>query len=487
MQIIQVASELTPIAKVGGLGDVLMGLTRELTWKEHNSLVILPFYGVINVDQLTYDGNQDHFQTILHGQLLEASVTYFHWNDVQIGLLDTQDGYFRQRSTIYGDGDEISCFILFVRAVAEWLLATKRTPDVIHVHDWQAALLPSICRLFDTSKILEHVRYIFTVHNFEYQGFCHARDLERVGISPNSFGDLLQDPTKPCLNLIKAGLLSADFVTTVSPTYAKEVLYGEEARGLQSTLNAIKGHFEGVLNGVDYSYWNPEIDHFLVKRYAPHMGGSAVFAAKRHNKEVLCHQTGIPFCPDKPLIASVTRLVQQKGVHLIHDLFSLALTLDVQCILLGSVADFQTERLFAELDLTLRAQGRGAVFLLSDESFAHRVYAAADLFVVPSLFEPCGLTQLIALKYGTIPIVRRTGGLADTIIDVDTGTPSSSSNGFSFDVSDIISLNLACIRALQLLKQPALHEEVMLRGMLQDFSWHKPCNRYISLYQGKNE
>jgi starch synthase len=486
MQIIQVASELAPIAKVGGLGDVLIGLTRELTWKGHNPLVIIPFYGVINVDQLSCDGRQDYFQTVLYGQPIEASISYFHWNDVQIGLLDTQNGYFRQRSTIYGDGDEISCFIFFVRAVAEWLLATKRIPDVIHVHDWQAALLPSICRLFDSAKTLEHVRYVFTVHNFEYQGFCHAGDLERVGIFPNSFGDLLQDPTKSCLNLIKAGLLSADFVTTVSPTYAKEVLHGEEARGLQSTINTIKDHFEGVLNGVDYSYWNPEVDHFLVERYAPHMGGRAVFSAKRHNKEVLCHQTGIPFCPDKPLIASVTRLVQQKGVHLIYDLFSLALKLDVQCILLGSVPDSKTELLFAELDLNLREQGRGAVFLLSDESFAHRVYAAADLFVVPSLFEPCGLTQLIALKYGAIPIVRRTGGLADTIIDMDTGMLPSS-NGFSFDAPDSISLTSACTRALQLLKQPALHEEVMLRGMLQDFSWHKPCNRYISLYQGKNE
>lgn len=483
MQIIQVASELTPIAKVGGLGDVLMGLSRELVWKGHDPLVVIPFYGVINLDQLKEDGPKECFETFPHGKPLKASISFFRWNGVRIGLLDTEDGFFRRRRTIYGDGDEIACFILFVRAVAEWLLSSQRIPDVVHVHDWQTALLPSICRLFDHDHRLSDVRFLFTVHNFEYQGFCHAHDLERVGIHPSSFGTLLQDPEKDCLNLIKAGLLSADYVTTVSPTYAQEVMEGKEARGLQSVVNSIRGRFEGILNGVDYSYWNPEVDRFLVEKYAAHQGGGAVIEAKRNNREVLSHQIGIPFCPDKPFIASVTRLVQQKGVHLLHDLFSRAEEFDFQCILLGSVPDPTTEKLFAELDTKLRAQKRGAIFLMSDESFAHRVYAAADLFVVPSIFEPCGLTQLIALKCGTIPIVRRTGGLADTIVDIDAETPSASSNGFCFEAPDVPSLTAAFVRALRLMKQPALREEVMLRGMLQDFSWHKPCNRYISLYR----
>ena len=442
--------------------------------------VILPFYGVINVDQLKEDGRKEWFETLPHGKPLKASVSFYRLNGIRIGLMDTEDGYFRKRRTIYGDGDEITCFILFVRAVAEWILATKRSPDVIHVHDWQTALLPALCRLFDHEKRLAKVRYLFTVHNFEYQGFCHERDLERVGIHPDSFGTLLQDPERQCLNLVKAGLLSADYTTTVSPTYAHEVLDGIEARGLKTVVHAIQDRFEGILNGVDYSYWNPEVDHFLVERYAAHQGARAVLEAKQNNREVLSHQIGIPFHPEKPFIASVTRLVYQKGVDLLHSLFSRAEEFDVQCILLGSVPEPRTERLFAELDAKLRSQGRGAVFLMSDEPFAHRVYAAADLFVVPSIFEPCGLTQLIALKYGTTPIVRHTGGLADTIIDIDT--PSASANGFCFDAPDETSLTEAFRRALKHLREPVVRKEVMLRGMLQDFSWHKPCNRYISLY-----
>lgn len=481
MHILQVASEMTPIAKVGGLGDVIMGLTRELSWNGHETLAVIPFYGAIDVTHLTPDGREDWFDTEVEGVPQRACARYFHiQNDLPVVLLDTENGYFRNRATIYGDTDGAVSFLIFCRAVAEWLLSSGRQPDIIHVHDWPTAFLPSIYQTMGHGK--PPFKSILTIHNFEYQGRCAREDLHRAGIRLHDLQDpgVLQDPLHDCLNLVKGGLLSVDRATTVSPTYAHEVLTPEMGNGLETVLAGLGDKFTGILNGVDYAYWNPEIDPYIPIRYRSSEDISKIKAAKRHNKELLFSHIGVPVLHDVPLIASVTRLVRQKGISMLKDLFSQAESLNFQCLILGSVPNPDVERAFAELNAMLRSSGRGAVFLMSDEALAHRAYAASDMFVAPSLFEPCGLTQLIALKYGSIPIVRRTGGLADTITDEHENLPSS--NGFVFDSPDSVQFTQAVERALELFTDNSAWEKLMGQGMTQDFSWHRSGKKYLELY-----
>lgn len=486
MQIVHVASEMTPVAKVGGLGDVLMGLTRELSWKGHETLAIIPNYGVVDRHWLTPTGKVDTFDTCFDGMTHRGIVTYYTlYNDITVGLLDTEWGYWKQQQKIYGNIDEVASFLFFSRAVADWLIQTKRRPNILHVHDWQSALVPLICRSLDRGKDLSSFKSILTVHNFEYQGCCHWGDIARIGLFPLNFSDpsILQDPWHPCLNMIKAGLLSVDFVTTVSPTYSQEVKTSEGGRGLHHVLTSLGDRFLGVLNGLDYAYWNPEIDPLLFERFSTSLGKNHISKAKLGNKQQLFTQLGLPVCEDRPLVASITRLVPQKGIYLIQNAFFRAESLGMQCVLLGSVADAGTEPLFRALDTELRRKGNGAVLLMSDEMMAHRLYAAADIFVVPSLFEPCGLTQLISMKYGAIPVVRRTGGLADTVADVDRG-PASQANGFVFEQPDQPGFDSALLRALILYsRNKDKWGEFMIRAMKQDFSWHQPCMRYLELYQ----
>ena len=471
MDILQIASEITPIAKVGGLGDVLMGLTRELLRKGHSVLPLLPAYGAIDRHALRPEGREDRFTTIKNGSSCKARVSYYHFGDgIPLALLDTDDGFFRGRRTIYGDGSPEAAFAFFCRAAVDWLLETNRTPDVLHIHDWPTALIPLVYRTL-TGKPLPS---LFTVHNFEYQGRCSWNDLSSVGVDLNP--SLLQDPVYSCCNMVKAGLLTADIVTTVSPTYANEVRTPEGGKGLHEILTNLSDRFIGVLNGIDNGFWNPKNDPYIETMY----NAATVQNAKRRNREQLFESIGLPVM-EVPLIGSVTRLVDQKGIWLISDLFSKAEELDFQGLIVGSVPEPDAEKSFTELDRSLRSKGRGAVFLVSDEELAHKTYAASDLFVVPSLVEPCGLTQLIALQYGAVPVVRRTGGLSDTIIDV--GTCSKEANGFVFEKplsSDFID---AVQRALALYADRPRWTEVMATGMRQDHSWARPGEVYLSLYR----
>ncbi len=482
MRILQVASEMTPIAKVGGLGDVLMGLTRELSWKGHDALAVLPFYGMIDGEHLVSEGRTDWFDTLFDGVRQRAYVRYFRLHkDISVALLDTESGFFRSRRTIYGNDDEVASFLFFCRAVVDWLLATNRHIDILHVHDWPTALLPAMYPIIAQRSL--PCRSVLTVHNFEYQGRCHWGEIPRVGIHSHDLPDpsMLNDPVYQCANLVKAGLLTVDAATTVSPTYAREMVTEEHGQGLHGVLTRLGKKFVGILNGIDYAYWNPKIDPYLFKRYGLSDGMESVASAKLESKARLFSQIGIPLRPDTPLIASVARLVRQKGISLMHDLFAQAEELNFQCLVLGSVPEPEAQHTFSDLDRKLRACGRGAVFLMSDEAFAHRTYAATDLFFAPSLFEPCGLTQLISLKYGVIPVVRRTGGLADTIVDVQQDEPTS--NGFLFDIPDLEHCTAAVYRALALYQQKEGWRALMQRGMQQDFSWNAPGNQYISLYQ----
>jgi starch synthase len=481
MHILQIASEITPIAKVGGLGDVLMGLTRELVWRGHHVLAVIPFYGCIDISQLTPDGYEERFTTICDGVQQSAIVTYYHiTKDIPIALLDTERGYFRSRNAIYGGDSEVASFLMFSRAVVEWLLATGRQPDVMHLHDWPTAIVPCLYRALAKDRPVPPS--VFTVHNFEYQGRCTWDSFARAGLSSGHFYDpsILQDPAHHCLNLVKAGLLLSTMSTTVSPTYAKEVKAPDGGTGLDTILGGLGDRFVGILNGLDYTFWNPQIDVYLSEKYSFEQLVQAR-SAKRRMKQHVCSSLGLSLADDVPFIVSVTRLVRQKGIYLIRDLLAQAEALNFQALVLGSVPEPEAQGAFEELDRFLRSKGRGAILLMSNESFAHQVYAASDMFVVPSLVEPCGLTQLIALKYGAVPIVRKTGGLADTIVDICSD--GEGANGFVFDAPVSDSFIATASRAIDLYHDSERWEALMARGMTQDFSWHRPGDKYLDVYR----
>jgi starch synthase len=471
---------MTPFAKVGGLGDVLMGLTRELLWRGCNVETVLPHYGSIDMSFLRPTGLEEMFETSFDGKSCQACVRHYKvFDEIPVALLDTESGFWQKREKIYGGNDEIFSFLFFCRAVVDWLSSTVGFPDLLHVHDWQTALLPLLCRAKGSEAA--NMKSVLTIHNLEYQGLCSWNDLGRIRVFPHSPVDpgVIQDDARGCLNLVKAGILSVDRVTTVSPTYAREVTTQERGEGLHDVLRSISSRFVGILNGIDYTYWNPEIDPMLFAQYgSQHIKDAR--AAKLVNKKELFSKCGIPLRPE-PLIAAITRLVPQKGISLIHDLFSQAQELGVQCLLLGSAGSLEIEQMFLRLDAKLRKEGRGAVILKSDEAFAHQIYSAADLFVVPSIFEPCGLTQLIALKYGAVPVVRRTGGLADTIIDV-RAHDQSESNGFVFDTPSLEVFKETCQRALVAMHDETSWLHLMQRGMQQNFSWASSGQRYLALY-----
>jgi starch synthase len=477
MRILHVTSEITPIAKVGGLGDVLMGLTRELASRGHEVLVILPFYGCIDVAKLTDEKKEDSFETICEGEKQRGKISYFRAaNGVEVGLFDTETSYFRREKNIYG---EVGRFLSFSRAVAEYLRAGRRKFDIVHLHDWPAALVSLFYRVLIPQD--PSFSTVFTIHNFEYQGRCSWDDVKMVGFSREDFQDpsCFQDPAYDCLNSVKAGLLTCDRATTVSPTYAKEVLTPQGGTGLDKVLASLGSRFQGVLNGIDDLFWNPAHDPYLSCPYSLESKAS-VRTSKRQNKHQLFSKLGLKVLDDLPLLISVTRLVQQKGIYMIRDLFAQAEELQFQCVLLGSVPEQEAELAFKELDSLLRAKKRGAVFLGSQEELSHELFAASDIFVAPSLFEPCGLTQLIALKYGSIPIVRKTGGLADTIVDVDVNRQDG--NGFLFETPTSESFIATARRALLRFKDPEGWSNLMKKGMSQDFSWRNPGDQYEALY-----
>jgi starch synthase len=469
MQILHVSSEVAPFAKVGGLADVIMGLSLALQEKGHDIHILIPSYGFIQDEKLVFDGKIERFTTQLDGRFYSSSVRYCRFdNKISILLLDTEDGYWSKLSSVYGNG--IERFTFFCRAVADWLKITKLSPDVVHVHDWPTSLLPILSSL---------KRSVFTVHNFEFQGRCQWKNLERIGLSSDETMEILQI-SDGSLNLVKGGVLAADKVTTVSPTYAKEVMTPQFGKGLESVLHDIQDKFSGILNGIDTSYWNPQTDKFLFEHYSAKEGYEKVCKAKLHNKEKLFQEIGLPLKKEVPLLTSVTRLVSQKGIWLLHDLFSQAEEFGFQAILLGSVPDVEARAPFEELDQMLREKERGAILFKSDEECAHRLFAASDMFVAPSLFEPCGLTQLISLRYGTVPIVRKTGGFADTIVDVSEGEEAN-----CFSCTDPISLLLqeAVRNALEYYKDEESWQRLVMRGMRQEFSWKKSADKYLSLYQ----
>ena len=480
MYIIQLASELAPIAKVGGLGDVILGLSRELS-NEHNVEIILPKYECINTALIkNFHVELDEFISYYGGQRVSSSVWSGQLEGLKLFLIDvhTKDNYFN-REFIYGyqdDAERFTCFSLFA---LEFILQTKRKPNILHIHDWQTAIAAVLYK--DIYKP-DNSSVVLTIHNMEYQGHCGSQCLDNVGLDSTVYNasDKFYDMNSSCVNLIKGGIVYSDFVTTVSPNYAWEVLTPEGGKGLSSTLTTYSSKFKGIINGLDYSIWNPGKDPFIKTTFSKHDRKADLFYKKNVNKLDLRSQYALKNSL-KPLVACITRLVPQKGINLIKHAIHRTIEKDGQFILLGTSPISEIENEFIFLKNQFMGNPNVCIELINNEILAHKIYAGADLFIVPSLFEPCGLTPLIALKYGTIPIVRKTGGLADTICDVSVD--SNKMNGYSFYDPTEDGLNSALDRALTTwFEEPSQWQELVLNAMRMDFSWEKPAKLYVEIF-----
>ncbi|MBE9028452.1 glycogen synthase GlgA [filamentous cyanobacterium LEGE 11480] len=487
MYVIQVASECAPVIKAGGLGDVVYGLSRELAAQGHCVEVILPMYDCMRYDHIwglheayanlwvPWDGGRVHCSVFcgwVHSQLC-----FF------IRPHSFQD-YF-DRGCYYGCDDDQMRFAFFSKAALEFLQQANKKPEIIHCHDWQTGLLPVM--LYEMYKFhgMDHPRVCYTVHNFKHQGITGANVLRETGLNNEPYYfqyDKLQDNFNPfAINMMKAGIVYSNHVNTVSPHHAWEARYTPISCGLGHTLEVNQGKFGGVLNGINYNFWNPETDTYMPEPYsAKDMTGKA--AAKRALRDRL----NLEHNDERPLVAFIGRLDDQKGVHLVHHSIYYTLHRGGQYVLLGSATESGINDYFHHEKSYLSDNPNCHLELGFNEELSHLIYAAADMIVVPSNYEPCGLTQVIGLKYGAVPVVRGVGGLVNTVFDwdYDQDKPQEERNGFLFYQSDPAALESAMCRAFDLYyENPTLFAKLQKQGMECDYSWKKPAEQYTGIYE----
>lgn len=480
MYIVQIASEIAPVAKVGGLADVMMGLSRELKWKGHQVDIFVPKYDCLDTRYLQFTPKKktkSYFQGTWHDNTIVTSKLN---GDLLLTFIDAHHpARFFERGAIYGSIDDIDRFLYFSRACLDYLKSEGTPPNVIHIHDWETAIIALLVKDPYFEDFFSKTKVVLTIHNMDYQGRCSVFNLDAIGLPGAQYKELLQHTDTQDVNLLKAGIIFADAVATVSPTYAQEVLKPEGGKGLQDVLNKYRKKFFGILNGLDYSYWNPEVDRFMVQKYS---SDTVDFRSlKEKNKWHLLDEFKLQKSKNKPLIAAIARLVPQKGIELLKNTLTYAQEKGAQYILLGTAPDPAVHKEFSELAERYASHPDIRIILRSEEALAHRLYAASDIFIVPSIFEPCGLTQLIAMKYGSIPVVRATGGLKDTVFDVDM---IEHGNGFTFDSPDIKGLHSALDRAVKMYKEKVEKwQKLMVQAMKYDYSWNKPADQYLDIYQ----
>ncbi|GAB6042375.1 glycogen synthase GlgA [Endothiovibrio diazotrophicus] len=484
MYIMMVAPEMAPVAKVGGLGDVVLGLSRELEIRGHAVEVVLPLYDCMRYDHIW--GLQ-----VTHPDLwvpwgagaVRCTVWFGFVHGRKCFFIEphSPENFFN-RGGYYGFPDEHIRWSFFSKAALEFLLQSGKRPDVIHTHDWQTGLVAPL--LFEIYKHqgLERQRVCHTIHNFKHQGICGPNVLDLTGLKRHDYyysRDRLGDDYDPtAINLAKGAVVYANFVTTVSPRHAWEARFTEQGHGLGPVLTTHQAKFGGVLNGLDYEMWNPQTDPHI-----PHHYDAAAVDGKFADKEALRERLWLRK-DYSPIVAYVGRLDPQKGLDLVRHGLYYALERGAQFVLLGSSPEQGINAHFWDIKRQMNDNPDCHLEIGYDEELAHLIYAGADILMVPSLFEPCGLTQMIALRYGTVPVVREVGGLADTVFDKDhSDRPREGRNGFTFRDPDHAGLESALSRAIGLwYDYPDQFRELMENGMHFDYSWNWPGQNYVNIY-----
>ncbi len=473
-----IASEVAPLSKTGGLGDVVGALTRYLHDAGHDVRVFTPFYTSIDRSGLELRP-VDFLQGVPlhvgpHQYRYAAVKARLPGSDAFVYLIDCPVLY--GRPAIYTtDVDEHLRFLALTRAAIECCQRMAWSPRIFHCNDWHTSFGPLLIRHgYNWDRLFHPTRTVLTIHNLGYQGIFGADTAEDVGLGPKSYLLHQDDLRAGRINYLKHGILYADAITTVSPTYAREICTDELGMGLQDVLRARGGAVHGILNGVDYDEWDPRNDRYLPLRYGPDdLEGKAAL------KRQFLQRMGLTVDPRIPLAGIVSRMVSQKGFDLMFDSLPRVLaSRELALAVLGS-GEEKYESFFARLQSEF--PGRVAFRRGYDNELAHWIEAASDLFLMPSLYEPCGLNQMYSLRYGTVPVVRATGGLADSVEPYDPATGQGT--GIVFRDFTPAALEAALHTALDLHAAPDHWSRLMRNGMSRDFSWKRQGARYVELYE----
>ncbi len=468
MKVLFASSEAYPFAKSGGLADVAGALPKALRRRLVGCRVVMPLYGSISDEMREKMTFLFSITVPVSWRRQYCGVFEAHLDGVIYYLLDNQ--YYFKRDGLYGYYDDAERFAFFSRAVLEIIPHIGFTPDIIHCNDWQTAMVPVyLNEFYKSDSLYSDIKTVFTIHNIQYQG-KYGRELysDVLGL-PEGRESLVE--YDGCVNLMKGAIQCADKITTVSPTYSREILDPFYSHGLDGILKEFTYKLTGIVNGIDYDVYNPETDPMLFKNYtAEDLSGKAI------NKAELQKSMGLPEKADTPLIGIVTRLVKHKGLDLVKHVFEELMQHDLQFVILGS-GEWEFETFFYEM--AKKYPDKVALKLGFDAVLANRIYAGADIFLMPSLSEPCGLAQMVALRYGTVPIVRETGGLNDTISDSDDGI----GNGFTFANFNAHEMKDTILRAIDGYRDEGGWDILRRRGMACNNSWAASANAYIHLYK----
>ena len=480
MRILQVCAEIFPFLKTGGLADVTAALPPALAQLGDDTRVLVPgFASIVDALRAPQVVAEPPWRfgaasvRVLRGELGTSGITAY--------VIDAPD-FYRREGGPYADAKQVAFGDNHLRfALLGWLgaqlaqgLDANWRAQVVHAHDWHAGLAPAYLRAADQTHHEHHAGSVFTIHNLAYQGNFAPHHFGEVGLPPHFWG-VNGVEYHGQLGFMKAGLYFADRLTTVSPTYAKEIQTVEQGMGLDGLLRARAADSSGILNGVDDAVWSPASDALIEARYS-----AGDLAGKTVCKAALQRDAGLEVAPERPLLCIVSRITSQKGLHLVLEALPHMVAAGAQFALLGS-GDAAMESAFR--DAAIARPDAISVRLGYDEPYAHRLVAGSDIIMVPSLFEPCGLTQLYGLKYGTLPLVRRVGGLADTVVDTTLEhLVDGTATGFTFDGFDSASLVHAMRQALALYRRPDDWRAVQRQAMAQRFDWARAAQAYHELY-----
>lgn len=472
------SSELTPLAKTGGLADVNAALSAYLNDTGHDIRALIPFYSSMTRNGLTIEpvaklqnlpisiGSRDFMYSIDKTTLPASNLPVYL---LRCPALFDRPGIYTEAA------DEHLRFIVLSRVAIEMCQRMQFAPDIFHCHDWHTSLIPLFLRtLYAWDDLFAGTRSVLTIHNIGYQGVFGSSILPDLELDDSEYLLHQQDLSEGRINFLKTGVLYADMLTTVSPSYAEEIKSPEYGWGLDEILRDRSDGLVGILNGVDYTEWNPQTDPLIPQTYT-----SKDLGGKEFCKQVLMNEMGLAGGANQPLIGIVSRLVEQKGVDLMERVLpALLARRNFSLAVLGS-GEPRYERFFEALQKSSRA--RVSFYRGYNNKLAHWIEAGSDMFLMPSFYEPCGLNQMYSLKYGTIPIVRATGGLADSVEQVNE--VKKSGTGVLFRNYDETGLAWGISRALELYDNKPLWKKIMLNGMAKDFSWAQQGEEYVTLFR----
>ncbi|AMQ21542.1 glycogen synthase GlgA [Geobacillus sp. JS12] len=476
MNVLFAVSECAPFAKSGGLADVAGALPKELRRLGVDVRVMLPKYETIASKWKERMDKVAEFVVPVGWRRQYCGVEELEHDGVVYYLIDNE--YYFKRPQLYGHDDDGERFAYFCRAVLDALPEIGFQPDIIHCHDWHTGMIPFLLReQYRHDPFYADIRTIFTIHNLQFQGLFPRGILEDLLNLDGRYFTVDHLEFYGSVSFMKGALVASDLITTVSPTYKEEIqtaYYGERLDGL---LRARRDDLLGILNGIDDEFYNPETDPFLAATYSVHTR-----ERKKFNKRALQRRFGLPERDDAPVVAMVTRMTAQKGLDLVTCVFHDLMQEEMQLVVLGT-GDWRFEQFFSQMAAAY--PDKVGVYIGFHEPLAHQIYAGSDLFLMPSLFEPCGLSQMIALRYGTIPIVRETGGLNDTVQSYNEFTGEG--NGFSFTNFNAHDMLYTIRRALSFYHQPSVWERLMERAMRGDYSWRRSAREYRKAYEQLNK